>query len=706
MYPRQIIFIAVFSVFLFLLFLLGDTYLSYYLIGFYLIFTKFYFKDFRKKYSSNFIFLLFLLIAFFLISFFSAINGLNFPLSLSNLVYLLFFIINFIFIYSLPKSFLKKEILAFFLLEISAMMCLFNVFFLIFPQLGVLLPGRNLIFPSYGHSHLSSLLILVLPISYWLYLERKEKKYLFLVIFFALNLFSTFGRVAIVLMCFQFLSVFFYKGKILISKKLKLSFLLLSLFFLIAVIFSFIIKKDSSFCRSDFSYADKVCKPFTADSRKFYWQQAFQSFRDNWVLGSGLGTFSIVSTKYRQIPGYYSAQVHNMFLEQFVSTGVLGGIIYLTFFVILFISTKPSKKDLENFNFKACLFLALFSSSIEAFFDFNWELNSIFFIVITYAAFLLRNDENKIEFLDNFFKKFKIKLNNVYQVFFYTLLSVLFLYLTVDLCLVLGKDDLAFEVFPYFNNHRLIFSGSEELSSDQQQKLDLIYKNNSAYLLEKLNGDSSYETKIKYFNYLYEVDPWQMTNLDLVAEHFVNNDFQSAQEALLKTDDFLDFRKKRYGFYKESLSFSLKERLANYFLIFARENHEQKNYLLEADFIARAYYYDDWSISKPQDWMFEDLKELSVSEKIKFLEKICYIPIKYWGDNRLNYASFLVSVLEDLSDKDILFLANSLSKNYPDYLERDESIFLIGIYQKAILIEEDDFLVEQYKQQLKKLNEF
>ncbi len=707
MYPRQVFFIFVFSVFIFLLFLLGDTYLSYYLIGFYLIFISFYFKSLDKKYSVNFIFLLFLLVSFFLINLFSSLKGLSFPLSLNNLVYLLFFIINFIFIYSLPKFFLKKEILLILLLETSIVMCLFNIFFLFFPQLGNLLPGRNMVFSSYGHSHLSSLLLLVLPVSYWIYFQKKEKKYLFLVIFFIINLFLTFARVAILLMCLQLgLIVYFYKDKLFFSKKIKLIFSLLGLIFIVSVIFSFLIPKDSYFCQTKLSFVDKICKPFVADSRKFYWQQAWQGFLDKWIIGSGPGTFGIISTKYKQIPDYYSAQAHNMFLEQFITTGILGGSVYLFFFVCLFVLIKPNKNDLKNFSFRACLFLALLTSTIEAFFDFNWVLNSIFFIVITYCAFLLKNYENELKFLLKNFKIIKIKLITIYKFFFYILLSILFLYLLVDLALVFKKDDFAFELFPYFNNHRLIFSRSKKLTLEQQKKLDEIYKNNSIYLLERLNGDISYEAEIQYLKYLYEIDPWQMLDQDLVTKYFMNNDLKLAQDSLLEIDKFLNLKKEKYGFYKESLPSSYKEKLAFYFLFFARENYNQRNYLLAANFIVKAQYYENWSISKPLGWMFNSSDNLSKNEEIEIVKILSHIPFKYWGDNRLSYANFLESTLKNLSGEDISYLAASLSKDYPDYFEDNELKFLRSVYYKAISIKTNVSQQKEYQKEFNKLKEF
>jgi len=113
--------------------------------------------------------------------------------------------------------------------------------------------------------------------------------------------------------------------------------------------------------------------------RQYYWTQAVKGFLVKPLLGWGLDTFGIISTKFSKYS--YSLYAHGFYFQWLAETGLIGTI----FLLIL------ARKILLNLNLKnkqnQIFFLIILISAIESIFDYSWQFPSILFLL----AFFLGN---------------------------------------------------------------------------------------------------------------------------------------------------------------------------------------------------------------------------------------------------------------------------------------------------------------------------
>jgi len=83
----------------------------------------------------------------------------------------------------------------------------------------------------------------------------------------------------------------------------------------------------------------------------------YNMFKDNWLFGTGFGNSDDVFYKYRLpgIPGDIR-DIHNMYMVIMVETGILGGIVFLLFFII---SYKDIMKIYKKIEIKELRYMAL-----------------------------------------------------------------------------------------------------------------------------------------------------------------------------------------------------------------------------------------------------------------------------------------------------------------------------------------------------------
>jgi O-antigen ligase/tetratricopeptide (TPR) repeat protein len=128
-----------------------------------------------------------------------------------------------------------------------------------------------------------------------------------------------------------------------------------------------------------------------SSSRVFYWKNSWDLIRDHPIMGVGLGNWKIVDLKYENRSSQatdYQYHVHNDFIETVAETGLLGGIVYFSIFLITYffliraIAGKLSFRE-HPFLFLACIGLLCYS--VDAFFNFpsdRAEIQSLFAIYI------------------------------------------------------------------------------------------------------------------------------------------------------------------------------------------------------------------------------------------------------------------------------------------------------------------------------------
>ena len=190
------------------------------------------------------------------------------------------------------------------------------------------------------------------------------------------------------------------------------TFLIKSSFVIIPYFFAFCF---NLFISSTTNKTDKLVNTvsqiqFTEESsngRFLYWEDAFNQFTDHPFKACGLGNWKIASIKYgkRHISGYtVPYHAHNDFIQFFAELGIIGGVLYTSLFIFLFLKLLIYFKLKKTFNDRLLpllLFLALVAYSIDAGLNFPIArplMQSSFAIIAGFILFLTLKKEYKVNF--------------------------------------------------------------------------------------------------------------------------------------------------------------------------------------------------------------------------------------------------------------------------------------------------------------------
>ena len=311
-------------------------------------------------------------------------GSLSLSLSVSALMKLLG-----VFTYWLLFSFLIKkqhlQLLVNFIIITGFLLSLVSFYFVI-PQTPKPIAGMNFFYANYGHNHLASYLLLVLPlvISQWLITRTKFWKSLSL--FFLFSFFLTFSRGALVILPFILLILYFKYRPSFWSKIILVIAAFLPFIFFLSI---FLISQTSwgqqkqQIPLKDLPWLERqIVKPLNKEGRLSYWQQAIKGWQLRPWLGNGPGTFRLISLRFQEKPGRYSLYAHSSFLEHLSETGILGASIFLCLTLIPLIWLWKKKSEFPLLLGITALWL---HSLID--FDFNFLAIWLLFWVIIASLF-------------------------------------------------------------------------------------------------------------------------------------------------------------------------------------------------------------------------------------------------------------------------------------------------------------------------------
>jgi FimV-like protein len=536
---KQILFFFFFLVSWLLLLLLGESYLSYVLLGGVSFLFLFFSSELEWHKINNYQWLFVLWLLVFLGMGLSLFFSISLPLSLYSMTRFIFASLVFWFFLLVKKSFISAQQVVKILLLVSLVIILISTSFQLFPNLENLLPGMNLLHATYGHNHLAALLLLVVPLSWWLsseYVKSGQSHWWWLMpLIFNLGLLFSFGRVAVAIGLVQFLFIFWQLKKNGFIKNRPLKFLLKSLVGLFLIILlSNIFFSTATLINSDFScpvpsLGRQLCKSIATESRPEYWQWAVEITKNNFWLGSGPGTFSLAAKKYYLNPFSGSSYAHNAFLESLAEIGLIGGGLFIVLMFGLLYSSWKNLGKRKNWNWKMAAFLGLAAIYADVLFDFDWEFISIFSITLLLLALILKDKKVKLV-KDNFSNFFK----TIYFTLIFFLILVVGLYLKADGLIKADRIQAAFELFPYFHWHRKIYENSPSLNTEDRKKFYKIYQLQPAvyttWLTETKNKQQHQQIKEHWF----EIDPWAAVNQDLTSYYLDQNDLKQVEIWLQK----------------------------------------------------------------------------------------------------------------------------------------------------------------------------
>lgn len=345
---------------------------------------------------------LFFLIAIAISTIFSTSQIFSIPAFFQLLAVFLFFNL---FLLTSSKESLKHG--AWLILAISLILCLLSFYHLL-PQIEKPASGMNLVYATYGHSHLADYLILVIPFALTLFLTAKkgQPKLLFggLLTFYLINFVLTFSRGAFLVLPLVILLLIFLLKPQKVSERL-ISWLLvvmplgLLLLILIFSLSSFGI--DAKLAQPQHWLVKQIVKPEFQAKRIDYWLQAWKGFRARPLFGFGWGTFEIVALRFQRETAGWSNFTHNWYLQTLAEAGIFA---LLGFVGFLFLSLRRLWKSIKKSQKDPLLiggFGAILASSLHSLVDYDWHFPAIFLTFLFLLANLVsweKKRENNLKF--------------------------------------------------------------------------------------------------------------------------------------------------------------------------------------------------------------------------------------------------------------------------------------------------------------------
>ena len=242
--------------------------------------------------------------------------------------------------------------------------------------------------PFVNRNHFAGFIGMIIPFSIGItFMSRSiEKKvmYAFLGIGMAIALFFTLSRggiISFVTGLLVFSTVLFTQG---ISKRKLIPVVLF-----VVVLTAYLL----------FFGVSPVIEKFTQsrgsnEARLIAWQATLSAFRDYPVFGSGFGTFQYIFTVYQpQGISLYWAHAHNDYVELLLELGIVGTIIVLVFFVVVFGTIMKTNWKGSELYLGAALLSSIATIAVHSIVDFNLHIPSnalLFSLILGLAVSLSR----------------------------------------------------------------------------------------------------------------------------------------------------------------------------------------------------------------------------------------------------------------------------------------------------------------------------
>lgn len=140
-------------------------------------------------------------------------------------------------------------------------------------------------------------------------------------------------------------------------------------------------------------FIDSVNTDDPTTGRAHFWSVTLEMIKANPVVGTGLGAYGVIYTRYDSRNGLYRLeQAHNDYLQVFSDAGVVGGALAFAFVAILFYRGFVRARSRDNFR-RGIALAALggcFAVLVHSFFDFTLHTtsNALLFLVLAALATL------------------------------------------------------------------------------------------------------------------------------------------------------------------------------------------------------------------------------------------------------------------------------------------------------------------------------
>jgi O-antigen ligase len=145
-------------------------------------------------------------------------------------------------------------------------------------------------------------------------------------------------------------------------------------------------------------FIDSVNTDDPTTGRAHFWAVTLDIIKAHPYIGTGLGAFGVIYTRYDTRNGLYRLeQAHNDYLQVLSDAGIVGGVLALSFVVLLFYKTISRAKSRDDFRRGVALaaLSGCFAVLIHSFFDFTLHTtsNALLFLVLAAIATI----DNRVE---------------------------------------------------------------------------------------------------------------------------------------------------------------------------------------------------------------------------------------------------------------------------------------------------------------------
>lgn len=647
--------------FLLLLLLLGESYISTYLIGLgALIFISFgWINGAMGRLTSvdwwdhSRLMLLVMWLLYLAVLIVSAIVSTSIPLSLvilSNWLFtwLAFWVTIASYDHFEPQRWL--EVIVLLVLVITSV----SITFYFFPGLASLLPGMNILHATFGHNHLAALLLLALPISWW-WVDRQvsmgETRWLLLlpmILFIALLL--SFGRIAIAIGFGELVALFLIYRKTVAA---KISYQVLQLFL---ILFGLVIlmKAGLSIALS-FSYLScpvpalerQLCKPIIDEFRPRYWLRAVRIAVDNPWLGTGPGTYRIASFKYREVMSSTTAFAHNAFLQAAAEIGIPGGIVFsLLMLTLLITAWKAVPKFTTKPQWQHVVIISLAAIYIDVLFDFDWDFVGILLLShILLAVLIGSNSPGRLTIFSRIIKPISACLVFVMHAVSTVLITFAGLYLITSMLLTRNRIELVAKTFPYFYWQRKIFELQTNNPTIKAVLLDVYGAHQDIFPMLISQSSDDAETQ-QFKERLLFLDPWSGIAQDPVKYFLDKKDLENADRVLGVIVEFVNATEKTMP---NQFTYEHKQKLAKQMLVLADSQYLQGRPIEAAKWYKSSRWANERMLAEHKPVFLSDQAE--ASDRVSFLRSVTEIPGTYFGQYREAYADKYLDSLAEVVRK-------------------------------------------------------
>lgn len=548
-------------------------------------------------------------------------------------------------------------------------LCVFAIggafLFIIFPRLTINVPATNLLYATYGHNHLASLLLFGLPLIVSRLTQKLTILNLILFTLFLVGFIFSLGRGVFFLLMFYFGYLYF--------KSIKTQTLGKRLFYLgftalfgvvLAITFFLTAQPANPTTTKNFSWLQRqLYKPGLLTARSGYWQQAWDGFKTDPFFGHGPGTFYLLSKRFQNAPNSYSYFAHSWPLETLSETGLVGIALWsLLLFLIAKQLTNLHNSHLTTYN-KSQLFIGVILTFLYSFFDFN--LNFIVIWLLFWAMIgSLSTEPVKNDYISSapLFLKFSIAFITIF-------------YLLSGSGLILSKTQAPrqkmwmFYLAPFDAQFTLTYLQALSRSSPQNERadrqfleLEAVKETNKMRLNQRLaiffhrNNPDMYvaltalpiheDEKQRRKEISVSLDPWKRNEYNVVEYYIQRREWDRAQQELKKTLYMWAEAKRIRGY---EADYAKKQELSKQMLVTGDGLFIEKKPTEAAAWYVQAQKVDAWALAAHRP-VFLDYP-LSNKEKTDFFQGLGKTQGEYLGWYKEDYTrEYLLTLKEAARD--------------------------------------------------------